>query len=520
MAGAWREGQLWCLLREDQYPAYVWIRRHLHGGDSFAPFWRYILNWRRRKGKTYVYLVVVLEEIVRRSGIRCNFASGTKAALKQIVWPIVRELLATCPDEELRPVARESAGQIDFQRGGPETLSSVVLAGCDDSKDIERLRGTKSEVNVVSEAGVIDRLNYLLTGILNPQLYSTEGATLMEGTPAVSSGHEYNVAIQSAEALDARDGTPEARISRKGLAGEMRSDEEERLLEQYLKSDAEYLGLSVEAYKLTAGYLREWEVNVQTDPDWAILPEATEERMRLVVLPDSGMPSVPMFRDRYGSLDLGFADPCGYLMGYWDYPAQVLVIENELLMKRFSDTRLAEAIGGKWLKEGREGRAVSRVPFEGEEARLYGRFGIEYETWGEHPPSLRVADNNFPMTLAELAQHHGLLFVPTRKDELEAAIANVNRWLLQGKIRIHRRCVSLILQMKDGVWNKTRTEFAHTTTHGHFDLVAALIYLVRNAWDLQAKIPDGWGMTEESWRRGTRQPEVDSDTRALRRVFG
>ncbi len=115
--------------------------------------------------------------------------------------------------------------------------------------------------------------------------------------------------------------------------------------------------------------------------------------------------------------------------------------------------------------------------------------------------------------------HHGLVFVPTAKDELEAAVVNVRRWVRQGKIAIHPRCVKLIAQMKAGVWNAHRTEFAEQPGGGHYDLLAALVYLVRNVIPHQSRVPDGWGLGEDSHRRPPEE-RVSQDTETLRNVFG
>jgi len=48
------------------------------------------------------------------------------------------------------------------------------------------------------------------------------------------------------------------------------------------------------------------------------------------------------------------------------------------------------------------------------------------------------------------------------------------------KVRINPRCKILISHLDHGIWNKGRTAFAESAECGHFDAIAALMYLVCN----------------------------------------
>jgi hypothetical protein len=47
-------------------------------------------------------------------------------------------------------------------------------------------------------------------------------------------------------------------------------------------------------------------------------------------------------------------------------------------------------------------------------------------------------------------------------------------------VRVSTRCKHLLGCLKYGVWDKNRKEFARSKAYGHYDHLAALIYLVRN----------------------------------------
>jgi hypothetical protein len=50
----------------------------------------------------------------------------------------------------------------------------------------------------------------------------------------------------------------------------------------------------------------------------------------------------------------------------------------------------------------------------------------------------------------------------------------------EGRIIVHPRCKQLAGCLEFGVWDEKRRKFERTETLGHFDALAALIYLVRN----------------------------------------
>lgn len=503
---AWQAGALWWLLDANQFRAYQIIRRFL----GHKAFFRYVLEWARRTGKTFLLLVIVVEESIRNpKGRRYNVAAATKDSLREFVWPALEKIFETCP-EDLRPLIQDARGRVTFvaqNKGKRQGASYVVLAGCDNARSVERLRGPFSNGNIIEEAGAVPDspgLVYVMRGVLNPQLMTTNGWTLMAMTPPKSVGSEASViaakaAEAGAEAYDHCTLYDNPRLT-------------PHQVEAYLDSDASILGMTPEEYRETPDYQREWLAIRLTDPTLAVLPEATPQRMdgsdgkAPAVVRE--METVPMFRDRWVGMDLGFHPHYTHLLfGYWDFERQVLVVEDEIQRQRLNDTELAHLIRGEKDRSGEFVIGADGLP----------RIGKERELWGEHEPFMRVADNNYPMTLSELATHHDIVFVPTAKDEKEAAIVQVRRWLRLGKIAIHPRCKKLIAQVQAAVWNKHRTEFAQVPGFGHFDAVDALIYLVRNVIPHANREPPGWGFNRDTMHRRT-QP-VD-DLARLRAAFG
>lgn len=91
-----------------------------------------------------------------------------------------------------------------------------------------------------------------------------------------------------------------------------------------------------------------------------------------------------------------------------------------------------------------------------------------------------IADNNNVILLQDLFNDHGIAFYPTAKDNLQAQVNKVKRWMKEGRIIVNEDCLQLVGCIKGAIWTKDRSKFAMSKTFGHYDALAALIYLIRN----------------------------------------
>ena len=103
----------------------------------------------------------------------------------------------------------------------------------------------------------------------------------------------------------------------------------------------------------------------------------------------------------------------------------------------------------------------------------------ERELWGKHKPHKRVCDTD-PRLIADLKKLSNLHFRPTKKDNKEAQVNQVNIMIERNQIQIDPKCKTLLMHMKYGIWNDTRTAFARTKSLGHCDAIDALLYMARN----------------------------------------
>jgi hypothetical protein len=157
---------------------------------------------------------------------------------------------------------------------------------------------------------------------------------------------------------------------------------------------------------------------------------------------------------KYNAMDLGVRDLNVNLYGYYDFKRAKIVIERESIM---NGPEMTTPILAAEIKKN------------------------EVELWGQDPKVYkRVADNNNPLLLLDLGNIHGLYYHSTDKDQLHAMVNEMRVWFASGRIEIDESCKILIGSLMYGIWNDKRSEFARSKVLGHYDAVAALMYLIRN----------------------------------------
>ncbi len=161
-------------------------------------------------------------------------------------------------------------------------------------------------------------------------------------------------------------------------------------------------------------------------------------------------------------MDLGVRDLNFTVFGYYDFLRAKIVIEREHVI---SGPKMTTPLLHKDLSD------------------------IENEIWQGKEPYKRVADNNNPLLLLDLGSIHNMFFHSTSKDELNAMVNKVRVWVGSNRVEIDPSCVMLIDSLKYGVWKKDRSAFDRSLTLGHYDGVAALMYLIRNIDESTNPIP-------------------------------
>ena len=371
--------------------------------------------------------------------------------------------------EDIKPKFNSQDNSFKFRNG-----SEIHLAGVN-GQHADDLRGTNSHLNIVDEAGSIDDLKYLVQSVLIPQTLTTAGMTVMASTPALSQDHEYYSYYEEAKV--------------KGHLSEFTVYDNKSLSLERIAQIAEDCG-----GEQSTDFLREYMCKWVTDSELAIIPEFEDEYIGQYDR-DEFFP----FYHKYLAMDLGVVDLTAILYSTYDFRQGKLFIEKEdiingpemtteLIHKRITDS--------------------------------------EKELWSQSPEvHKRVADNNNLLLLADLSKIHGLYVQATNKDSLEAMVNEVRMFVKQGRLIVDPKCKQLIGCLKFGIWNKKagKREFARSTALGHYDALAALVYLIRNLDPSLNPIPASYNVNvfETHINKGAfDETDYSDDVAALKKAYG
>jgi hypothetical protein len=440
-AELWRDtaaGLAW-KLRPYQAELYAEVWAFLEGK---RPSRKLFVDCHRRYGKSFVLFLVGVEVCLGKSDVWperrrvCRFAAPTTLDLEEIYTPIAEDLFDDCPDE-LRPLWQSSRGRGHFWF--PSTDSRLYLFGTD-AKHYRKARGKSCHLGVVDEAGACEPgcpegIKHVVNSILLPQTFHVNGRIVMATTPPETPAHDSHALKADAQAA----GT----YIRRTL------DENARFFGAAAVAEYERESGGRDSSTFRREYLCEWIV----DQARAIVPEFDDAKAARLVAPVKA----PTHETPLNALDVGFEDFSHVLFGYYDFRRAKLCIQRETRIRRMRTDQLAAAVTT-----------------------------VERELWPEwvqpgarrHPTRISDVD---PRLIADMAALHGLNYVATSKDELEAMVNNLRLWVQTDRLEIDPSCEHLIRQLKTAIWNKARTAFDRSSIDGHFDGVAALIYMLRGA---------------------------------------
>jgi len=414
----------------------------------------------RRLGKTFLMCTMAIESCLKKEYAVVKYAFPKQNMAKKMLMPVMRKILEDCP-AHLKPQYISSEKCFRFPHNGSE----IQFSGTDNG-GFENLRGGDSDLNVVDEAGFCSDLTYGVRSVLGPTVKLTKGRTIMVSTPSRTETHEF-IADWVMPYM------AEDRVKIFTIYDNPQFNEE-----AIREAESEYPdGVNDPMFR------REYLCEIQRSTDNAILPSFTNEREAAMIVDELEMP--PHY-SAYVSMDIGGSDLTVILFGYYDFTEATLVIQDEIVTDGSTNTEiLAEKIR--------------------EKEKTYWTNPIDRSVT---PPYKRVSDNNNPILLKDLNSLHGISFVPTKKDNREAAINALDVSIAQGKIKIHRRCRTLVYHLKAAEWNKNRTDFKKlkdiniknvgTVRGGHADALAAMIYMHRNVSRSYNPYPGDWNALKGS----------------------
>lgn len=380
-----------------------------------------VFHCSRRLGKTHLLCVLSIIYALKKNNSQIRYASVTQKAVRKMVHPIFKELFNKIP-EKYRGKWNSQEGAYFFQNGSICHVLGVNNGAEDDA------RGTSTDLALIDESAFVDNLQYLTDSVLMPQLLTVKDSRLiMASSSPLSPAHEFCDYISKAKL--------------------------ENSYHSYSIYDGGYDNDLIDEFCSEAGgkesttWRREYLNEIIIDEDYAIIPEAKNLKTTITQAEHK------KHYHKYVAMDIGIRDLTVVLFGYYDFKRATLCIEHEYSI---NGPRMTTPIVAENVKQ------------------------IEKELWGNEAPYKRISDNNNLLLLQDLGYLHDCHFIPTSKDSLEAMVNEMRIWVKNGRLEVDPSCVLLIESLKYGFWNDNRSDFGRSATLGHFDAVAALMYLIRN----------------------------------------
>jgi len=420
---SWYSGDLYFKLLSHQIKLYDQIKNSKNI--------KHVINCTRRFGKSYILCILAIEEALKKNGSLVRFAAPTQKQLKEIIQPIMQEILKDCP-EGLKPTFKVQDSKYVFPNG-----SEIHIAGCDNG-NAENLRGHRSDLNLIDEAGSISDLEYVIKDILMPQTLTTNGRTIISSTPPRTPAHYYPRLCQ--EAIWGNFYSKFTIYDNTSLKPE--------IIDLYCNEAG---GVNSTTWK------REYLCEFVVDEASVIIPEWNDSYIGEIELD-----AWRMYYQNYVSMDIGGRHKTAILYGYYDFRKSVLqVVDESILTGQDTTTDLiAKTIVSK-----------------------------ELELFKRQNNIRRIADNNNVILLQDMSLMHNVHFAPTSKDTLLAMVNELRVFIGQGRLYVSDNCQELIGCLRAGIWNKQRTQFDVSDMYGHYDALASLIYMVRNLDQYTNPIP-------------------------------
>jgi hypothetical protein len=489
IAVSWQTGQLHWLFHSHQRIAYEQYRawEKLEPAKQAGQFARIFgIKAGKRYGKTTMRFGVRDEDCRRNPGRVYRYASAFQKNIEEIVEDVSRYWFETCPDE-LRPVyklgsASRAAGY--YYHNG----SILKLVGLD--KNPDGMRGRASDGDDVSEAGFVEQLRYAIKNVLYHQYQGRPWARMcLESSAPVEVEHDFEDVFY--EDCKLRGAFFEATLEDNPRLSREEKDEFIRAAGGMEDPDC----------------LREYFNIVQRDPRLYLVTEFDPDRHVREV-------PRPTHAHAYTVADPGMKDLTGIGFGYFDFERAMFVLEDEFAERGAGTNKLADVIKQKerelWGTEhrdivaqredvlayltGRSDELADKAPLKAVagatltgDGRLWRPPPGAFVYWDDATKQFRANPwqrwTDVDLRLAQdLGEDHGIEFSVTEKDGARAHLNRLKTAFRRDSIAIHPRCKKTIAQLKAARWNKKRTEWFRDIDgpHGHFDLVAMLVYLWRN----------------------------------------
>jgi hypothetical protein len=416
----WKRGDLSWALHSGQHEARHMVRVAEMQGER-----RSVWMCGRRWGKTRMAVVDALEFAIKKPGSRIPYGALTWQSATDFVFPEVDFLREWAP-------AGEKPEIVDGEVRLPNK-SVIVVSGCEDERKANRLRGPAADRAYIDEAGFIDVLPYVVNSVVEWQLLTRDGTMILASSSPLTPAHPFVDFVE------------ESRLN--GTLICRTTPEAPHITPTALAKMCQKMGGAT-----STEWRREALCEIITDEARAVVPEWGPNQDRIVV---NDWPAAP-YRHWYVAADLGYVDLTAVLLGWYDFAAGKLIVEDERILVRPTSGDIQAAT-----------------------AEMEQRYQADVQSRVADAPLITIADL---AKLQPVGTPEHLRWRVTGKDNLEGAINAVRLLVARGELIINKRCSTLIRHIGTAIWNKGRTAFDRSDAAGigHFDALAALVYLNRS----------------------------------------
>lgn len=466
----------------------------------------YVIAGGKRFGKTTLYIWLSYEIAVwffKKFGrpAQMRLTSAFQKNIDEITGSVVTTAFATAPDHSV-PVYHGKRGILPaglyWPKDGPTGGARLALAGIDMNKDA--LRGQANDFDFVSEAAFIDHLEYSVRNVLIHQYQQRPWARMMveSSAPEVQDTDWERVIMPDAK--------------RRGAFVDVTIEDNNRLS----RREKDYW-INMAGGRGNPNCEREYFNIIAGDPALKAVPEFSRElHVRDFERPKFGYGFV--------AADPGQTHLFALVWGEYDFDADRLLILDSwaksnagsmevsavcaareyVLWGRWPDVRMRriplqhDGVHSGWrdLLRGDkyeklapelyrmaqlpepERPTTERKPGDWIVKQIPGAITPYYDRQGFHlNPAARVSDVDKQL-IRDIDEHYGLEFLATTKEELTTMIRNVRNWVAEGRLWFAKDAGCVIDHVNAGKRDK-RGKLAEHPVYGHFDALAALVYMVR-----------------------------------------
>lgn len=409
----------------------------------------YVGECARQFGKSFLLVVEAIEFAVKHKRARIKYATAFLTDLEEFILPAFEFILDDCP-RKMRPRYKSQKSKYIFPN-----KSEIKLVGLD--RKPNGLRGNAIDLIILDEAGFMSRLDYLYKSVIMPATtHRPNCRILVFSTPPETPAHEFLDYVQKAKLAGGHckftiydnpmiDETTIARLMQEAGGPQSTTWRREYLCEHIMDDNL----------AIISDWLTSYIQDVKRDIYYS-------------------------HYHKYQAMDLGVKHFTASIFGYYDFLKAKLIIEDEFIINGPTmNTKILQAN----LKN-KELALWSGVSFKSDLAIISKDEDVDKIDalhLDKNPKVfMRVSDNNNLLLLQDLSFLHKLHFVPTDKGPLAEMVNTARIMVRSGQVIVHPRCKFLAGSLEYGVWDKHRREFAESKVYGHFDTLAALIYLIRN----------------------------------------